>query len=110
MIDNWRDRFGQGDFPFYIVGLPAFMERRSEPGTDGWAELREAQALTAQNVPNCGLAVTVDTGDADTFIQKQSPRGRSPGLLCAGQNLWRKNSISRSDLYFDEAPARCIET
>ncbi len=70
MIDNWRDLFDQGDFPFYIVGLPAFMERRNTPGTDGWAELREAQALTAQNVPNCGLAVTVDTGDADNIHPK----------------------------------------
>jgi len=70
MIDNWRELFGQGDFPFYIVGLPAFMERRSEPGTDGWAELREAQALTAEKVPNCALATTVDTGEADNIHPK----------------------------------------
>lgn len=70
MIANWRDRFGQGDFPFYIVGLPAFMQRRGEPGTDGWAELREAQALTAEKVPNCALATTVDTGDADNIHPK----------------------------------------
>jgi sialate O-acetylesterase len=70
MINNWRDRFGQGDFPFYIVGLPAFMQRRSEPGTDGWAELREAQALTAKEVRDCALATTVDTGDADNIHPK----------------------------------------
>ncbi|HLX96865.1 MAG TPA: sialate O-acetylesterase [Verrucomicrobiae bacterium] len=70
MIGDWRNLFGQGDFPFYIVSLPAFMQRRSEPGTDGWTELREAQALTAQNVPHCGLAVTVDTGDADNIHPK----------------------------------------
>ena len=70
MIDNWRNRFGQGDLPFYIVGLPAFMQRHSQPGTDGWAELREAQALTAINVPDCGLATTVDTGDADDIHPK----------------------------------------
>ena len=70
MIGDWRHLFGQGDFPFYIVSLPAFMQRHSEPGTDGWAELREAQALTAQNVPNCGLAVTADTGDADNIHPK----------------------------------------
>jgi sialate O-acetylesterase len=70
MIGDWRNLFDQGDFPFYIVSLPAFMQRHSEPGTDGWAELREAQALTAQNVPNSGLAVTVDTGDADNIHPK----------------------------------------
>ncbi|HKI69495.1 MAG TPA: sialate O-acetylesterase [Verrucomicrobiae bacterium] len=71
MIGNWRDLFGQGGFPFYIVSLPAFMQRRSEPGgTDGWTALREAQALTAKDVPNCSLAVTVDTGDADNIHPK----------------------------------------
>ena len=70
MIDNWRDLFDQGNFPFYIVGLPAFMQHRNQPGTDGWAELREAQALVARKVPDCGLAVTVDTGDADNIHPK----------------------------------------
>jgi sialate O-acetylesterase len=70
MIDNWRDQFDQSDLPFYIVGLPAFMQRHSVPGTDGWAELREAQALTAKDVRNCGLATTVDTGDADDIHPK----------------------------------------
>ena len=47
MIGDWRQLFGQGDFPFYIVSLPAFMPHRDKPGDDAWAELREAQALTA---------------------------------------------------------------
>jgi len=67
MIGDWRKVFGQGDFPFYIVSLPAFMHRRDQPGDDAWAELREAQALTARTVKNSGLAVTVDTGDADNI-------------------------------------------
>lgn len=67
MIGDWRAAFGQGDFPFYIVSLPAFMHRRDQPGDDSWAELREAQAVTAQTVKHSGLAVTVDTGDADNI-------------------------------------------
>jgi sialate O-acetylesterase len=67
MIADWRALFAQGDFPFYIVSLPAFTSRRTEPGTDGWTEVREVQALTARTVPNCGLAITVDTGDADNI-------------------------------------------
>jgi sialate O-acetylesterase len=63
MIGDWRRLFGQGDFPFYIVSLPAFMHRQEQPGDFAWAELREAQALTAKNVRNAGLAVTIDTGD-----------------------------------------------
>jgi len=70
MIGDMRKLFGQGDFPFYIVSLPAFMHRRDQPGDDAWAELREAQALTARTVKNAGLAVTVDTGDADNIHPK----------------------------------------
>ncbi len=67
MIGDWRKLFHQDDFPFYIVSLPAFMHRRAEPSDDSWAELREAQAFTANNVKNVGLAVTVDTGDPDNI-------------------------------------------
>jgi sialate O-acetylesterase len=67
MIGDWRKLFGQGDFPFYIVSLPAFMHHQDHPVESSWAELREAQALTASTVPNCALAVTIDTGDPDNI-------------------------------------------
>ena len=51
MIADWRKLFGQGDFPFYIVGLPAYMHRKDNPGDDSWAEMREAQAMVAKSVP-----------------------------------------------------------
>ena len=64
MIGDWRKRFGQGDFPFYIVQLANFMPKQPAPGPSEWAELREAQAMTGNNVPNSGIAVTIDIGDA----------------------------------------------
>ncbi len=67
MIADWRRLFGQGDFPFYIVSLPKFMHHQDQPSESAWSELREAQALTAQTAPNSGLAVTVDTGEADNI-------------------------------------------
>ena len=68
MIGDWRKRFGQGDFPFYIVSLPAFMQHQDEPTkSGGWAELREAQAMVARTVKNSALAVTIDTGDPDNI-------------------------------------------
>jgi sialate O-acetylesterase len=70
MIGDWRQLFGQDEFPFYIVSLPAFMQRRDAPGDDSWAEMREAQALTARTVRNSGLAVTIDTGEADNIHPK----------------------------------------
>jgi sialate O-acetylesterase len=67
MIKDWRNLFGQGDFPFYIVSLPAFMHHEDHPVESTWAELREAQAIAARNVPNAALAVTVDTGEPDNI-------------------------------------------
>jgi sialate O-acetylesterase len=70
MIADWRKSFRQGDFPFYIVSLAAFMQHRDMPGEDAWAELREAQAFTARTVANSGLAVTIDVGDANDIHPK----------------------------------------
>ena len=67
MIADWRALFQQPDLPFYLVSLPAFMIRRAQPGSDGWTEVREAQALTARTVPHTALAVTIDTGEADNI-------------------------------------------
>jgi sialate O-acetylesterase len=64
MIKDWRARFGLGDFGFYIVSLANFKPGFPEPRDNDWAELREAQALTAKTLPNCGLAVAIDIGDA----------------------------------------------
>ncbi|MGA7895058.1 MAG: sialate O-acetylesterase, partial [Candidatus Sulfotelmatobacter sp.] len=70
MIEDWRKLFGQGDFPFYIVSLPAFGHRSEIPTDDKWAETRESQALTAASVRNTCLAVTIDTGDPDNLHPK----------------------------------------
>ena len=83
MIGDWRKLFDQGDFPFYIVSLPAFMPHRDQPGDDAWAELREAQALTAQSVRNSGLAVIVDTGEPDNIHPKDKKVVGERLALCA---------------------------
>lgn len=70
MIADWRRSFGQGDFPFYIVSLANYMAKKDVPGDDAWAELRESQAMTARNVKNSGLAVTIDVGDPNDIHPK----------------------------------------
>lgn len=83
MIADWRKLFGQGDFPFYIVSLPAFQPRRDAPGDDTWAEMREAQALTARSVPNSCLAVTIDAGEADNIHPQDKKVVGDRLALCA---------------------------
>ncbi len=91
MIADWRKAFRQGDLPFYIVSLPAFMAHKDVPGDDWWAELREAQALTAGNVLNCALAVTIDVGDpADIHPKKKREVGERLALCALGNYYGRK--------------------
>jgi len=63
MITDWRKEWGQGDFPFLFVQLANYQKRNETPVEDTWAELREAQAM-ALELPNTGMAVTIDIGDA----------------------------------------------
>jgi len=63
MIKSWRDAWGI-DFPFYFVQLANFHAVNENPVDSDWAELREAQTMTLA-LPNTGMAVTIDIGEAD---------------------------------------------
>lgn len=64
LIDSWRTAWGIGEFPFYIVQLPSFGTTVAE---HPWAQLRESQRLVSRAVPQSGLVVTVDLGEANTW-------------------------------------------
>ncbi len=93
MIADWRRLFAQGDFPFYIVGLPAFQQRSSVPVDDAWAETRESQAISAANVRNSCLAVTIDTGDANNLHPKEKQPVGERLALCALANYYGKHLV-----------------
>ncbi|SOE22910.1 sialate O-acetylesterase [Spirosomataceae bacterium TFI 002] len=63
MIQNWRDEWQQGNFPFYYVQLADFKEEKAEPGDSDWAELREAQTMTKSKLSNVEEAVIIDLGE-----------------------------------------------
>ena len=64
MIRAWRERWGQGDFPFGIVQLPNYRDPKPEPADEAWSHIREAQRRTARSTKNAGLIVTIDVGEA----------------------------------------------
>ena len=63
MIETWRRDWKQGDFSFYWVQLADFMGEDEEPKDDNWPELREAQTMTLDKLPNVGQAVIIDVGE-----------------------------------------------
>jgi sialate O-acetylesterase len=66
MISDWRERWGQGNFPFLFVQLPNFNAPAKTPSEGIWPWLREAQLKTL-SLPNTGMAVTIDIGDPGTI-------------------------------------------
>ena len=91
MIEDWRVRWGMGYFPFLFVQLANYMDIPKQPTEDDWAELREAQTM-ALNLPNTGMAVTIDIGEMfDIHPRNKQDVGYRLALaakkIAYGQNL-----------------------
>ncbi len=91
MIRDWRARFGVADFPFLIVSLANYQPAPKNGETEDWPALREAQAMTAKQLPHCGLAVTIDIGDAkDIHPKNKREVGRRLALSALASAHGRK--------------------
>lgn len=80
LIQDWR-RVWDREFPFLFVQLSAFGKNNNSNTGSKWAELREAQTK-ALELPNTGMAVTIDIGDADDIHPRNKQDvGRRLGLI-----------------------------
>ncbi len=85
MITQWRKDFSQGDVPFYFVQL-ANLERKADASGQQWAFQREAQA-SALKLPDTGMAVAVDIGEAGNIHPKNKQEvGRRLALIALALN------------------------
>ena len=100
LIGGWRALWKQGDFPFYFVQLANLGNVNEDPkGGDGWARLREAQLDTLQ-VPNTGMAVIVDIGEArDIHPKNKQDVGRRLALWALAKDYGRKDLVYSGPLY-----------
>jgi len=95
MIEDWRSRWKQGDFPFLIVQLANYTYPLKKPAASIWAELRESQALVAHNVEQAGLAVAIDIGEARD-IHPKNKRDVGLRLALAARKIAYGESITSS--------------
>ena len=92
LIADWREKWGEGDFPFLFVQIA--------PYKDDGPDLREAQFLTWKKTANTAMAVTLDVGDAN----KIHPRQKEPvgaRLALAARALAYGEKIEYSGPAFD---------
>jgi sialate O-acetylesterase len=72
MIQDWRTRWNEGDFPFAWVQLPNFHPRTTnvvDTNYNNWCVVRECMLKTLA-VKNTGMAITVDVGEANSIHPK----------------------------------------
>jgi len=99
LIKSWRASRNEGDFAFLIVQLPNHGAIPDEPTESAWAELREAQLLTTRQVPNTGIAVTIDVGDPkDVHPHRKAEVGQRLALLALG-TTYKKPIVYSGPIY-----------
>ena len=96
MIQNWREAWGQGDFPFYFVQIAPYDYGEHTKSY----QLRDAQR-SALAVPNTGMAVTLDIGNPQNIhpANKQDVGDRLARLALArtyGKHLDYSGPLYRS--------------
>ncbi|MCX6930657.1 MAG: sialate O-acetylesterase [Verrucomicrobia bacterium] len=93
MIQDWRQRWNEGNFPFAWVQLPNFHKRTNDPAAPAdWALMRESMLHTL-SVPNTGMAVGIDVGDPDNIHPKDK------------QTIGKRLSLwARAEVYGEKIP------
>lgn len=69
MVKDWRSRWGIGNFPFYYVQIAPFAYGNIDAfqTVENSAFIREAQLQCLDLIPNSGIAITMDIGDAKSI-------------------------------------------
>lgn len=98
LIQDWRQAWGQGDFPFLYVQLPNFGPRETEPAENGWAELRDAQLQTL-NVPRTSMAVTIDIGEERDIHPKNKQEVGNRLALLALRDVYHRYILAEGPRY-----------
>jgi sialate O-acetylesterase len=81
LVQDWRTRWGEGEFPFAWVQLPNY-----NGAGRNWPLVREAM-LKALKVPNTGMAITIDIGEATNIHPKDK---QTVGLRLA---MWALGTV-----------------
>ena len=84
MVTDWRARWGEGNFPFYLVQLPGQQNISNNP------RIREEQAAVL-SLPHTGMAVTIDVGEAkDVHPHNKTPVANRLARLALADVYGRK--------------------
>lgn len=100
LISDWRQRWGQEHLHFLIVQLANFCPpQATPPENDGWSEVRAAQAAVATTVPDCGVAVINDIGDAKNIHPTRKAQVGQRLALIAQAKIYGQKVVYSGPIY-----------
>ncbi len=109
LIQDWRSRWGQGDFPFLIVQLPSGNRgRRTGPVDEKayWPHIRDGQRR-ALCLPNTALAIICDNKDTVLHPSGKEIVGRR--LAVAARAVAHKEDLVYSGPLYVENSLKIVE-
>ena len=90
ILKSWRGLWGR-ELPFVIIQLPNYgIPPRGPTSQSYWAELREAQAITAANDDAAIIVPTIDVGQADNIHPANKAEVARRAALAAATLLEKK--------------------
>ncbi len=98
MISDWREKWGQGNFPFLYVQLPYFNAEAKTSSEGRWSWLRDVQLKTL-SLPATGMAVTIDTGDVTNIHPPDKTIVGQRLALVARHVAYGENLVCSGPLY-----------
>jgi sialate O-acetylesterase len=97
LINDWRQKWNEGNFPFYFVQIANY-NATDQPPIANWPVLRDAQ-LSTLSVPNTGMAVTIDIGEANRIHPRNKQETGRRLALIARAKTYRENIPYSGPLY-----------
>jgi sialate O-acetylesterase len=98
MIADWRQRFGQGDFPFYFVQLAPYRYDGNPP--EFLAELWDAQVKTLATAPRTGMAIITDVSNVkDIHPKNKQDVGRRLALWALAKDYGKADVVYSGPIY-----------
>jgi len=97
-IIDWRNKWKQGDLPFFYAQLPGFMDYNYLPSESNWAMLRESQ-MKSLSVPNTAMAVTIDLGEWNDIHPDRKKEVGERLAVAALKMVYGENIVHSGPIY-----------
>lgn len=103
MIEDWRTRWGQGQFPFLFVQLANYRSPTDTIVDTDWAHLRDAQLKTLREIKNTGMAIIIDIGEANDIHPRNKQDVGKRLARWALADTYGKTDVVKSGPIFKDA-------